>query len=439
MGTLRAGSYATAASALVLSSLIAGAPGAANAQQATEVSNSMIPPSLTNLGTSATNLGKSLADRGIYLSLSYVEDILANVSGGRNTGVYPAGELAMGATFDLQKIAGITGGSLHIILDERNGKSVSPAAGTNFGLTGNNGPNNVIRLADFYYEQALLHDRVDLTFGRTNPTADFATSAISCSFLSNIFCAQPGIWYFGMNDNQPYPQSTWGGRANFQITPEAYIRVGGYQDDPTQVEGQGFTWRWDHGIGKFFPYELGYQTTFATARYPTKLDIGGYYDTGTFSYPATPGIVSRDRTAYYAQFQQTVWRPDPATQQSLTVFGGVLIQSKGYAPYWGEYYVGLFDQAPFASRPADTVGLAASYLPIMGASGSPYSNEYIFEVNYGFSVIPGVVIKPALQYVIHPDEIGFVAPRKVPNALVIGAQLSIDLGAALHFPQFVPY
>jgi porin len=297
----------------------------------------------------------------------------------------------------------------------------------------------VIRLANFYYEQALFHDRLDVTFGRTNPTADFATSAISCQFLSNIFCAQPGIWYFGMNDNQPYPQSTWGGRANFQITPEVYLRAGGYQDDLTQVEGQGFTWRWDHGVGAFIPYELGYQTTFAGTRYPSKYDIGGYYDTGTFAYPGTPNILQRGRTAYYAQGQQVVWRPDPATQQSLTVFGGAMVQGKGYAPYWGEYYLGVYDQAPFASRPADTVGLIGAYLPLNKGTGTPFSNEWIFEVNYGFTVFPGVTIKPSVEYVVHPDQIGFVPQKKVSNAVVVGVQFSVNFGALAGFPQFVPY
>jgi porin len=368
-----------------------------------------------------------------------VGDTLANVSGGNQKGNLYAGELSFGATLDLQKLIGLQGGSLHITFDERSGNNASTFAGTNFGLAGNHGPNNVIRLANFYYEQALFHDRVDITFGRTNPTADFATSAISCQFLSNILCAQPGIWYFGLNDNQAYPQSTWGGRVNFQLTPEVYLRVGGFEDDPTQVEGQGFTWRWDTGVGAFIPYELGYQTTFSGSRYPAKYDIGGYYDTGTFSYPGTPLLSQRGRTAYYAQGQQVVWRPDPATQQSLTVFGGALVQSKGFAPYWGEYYLGVFDQAPFASRPADTVGLVGAYLPLNKATGTPFSKEWIFEVNYGFTVFPGVTLKPAVQYVVHPDQIGFVPQKKVNNAVVVGVQFSVNFGAAAGFPQFIPY
>ena len=431
MAFQRAGAWA-GASVLVATSLLIAGPTTARAQQTTEVSRSLIPPSFANLG-------KSLADKGVYFQMSYVGDILANVSGGRHTGAYYAGEFSFGTTLDLQKLAGITGGSLHIVFDERSGNSVSPAVGTNFGLAGNHGPNNVIRLANFYYEQALFHDRLDITAGRTNPTADFATSAISCQFLSNIFCAQPGIWYFGLNDNQPYPQSTWGGRVNFQITPEVYLRVGGYQDDPTQVIGQGFTWRWDHGVGAFIPYELGYVTTFAGARYPSKFDIGGYYDTGTFSRPATPLLLERGRTAYWVQGQQVVWRPNPATQQSLTVFAGAMIQSKGYAPYWGEYYGGLFLQGPFASRPADTVGFAAAYLPLNHAASPFYSNEWIFELNYGYNVLPGVTLKPTVQYVVHPDEIGFPFPRKVSNAFVIGGQISVDFGALFGFPQFVPY
>jgi porin len=431
MTFLRAGAW-VGASALVATGLLAGAPQAAHAQSPTQVLQNLIPPSLATLG-------KRLGDQGIYLSGSYVGDIQANVSGGRQTGTIFGGELALGLTLDLQKMAGLTGGSLHIQFDERSGNSISNFAGTNFGLTANHGPNNVIRLANFYYEQALFHDRLDITFGRTNPTADFATSAISCQFVSNIFCAQPGIWYFGLNNNQPYPQSTWGGRVNFQITPEVYLRVGGYQNDPTQVQGQGFTWRWDHGNGAFIPYELGYVTTFAGTRYPSKFDIGGYYDTGTFTPSPTSAALERGRTAYWIQGQQVVWRPDPASEHSLTVFGGALIQGKGSAPYWGEYYGGLLLQGPFPSRPADTVGFAAAYLPLNRAFSPFYSNEWIFELNYGFTVIPGVTLKPVAQYVVHPDEIGFPSPRRVSNAFVVGAQISVNFGAALGFPQFVPY
>jgi porin len=386
-------------------------------------------------------LGKTLAADGIYLSGGYVEDILAVVAGGRNHGTLPAGELFFGSTLDLQTLLGITGASFHIVFDSRNGNSASNFAGTNFGLTAIHGPTNTIRLSNLYWEQGFDHDRIDFTVGRTNPTSDFATSDISCEFISNLFCAQPGIWY-SINQNQAYPTSTWGGRANFQITPAVYVRAGAYEDDPSQnlATEHGFTWNTHNAVGAFLPFEIGYSTLFTGARYPAKYTIGGYYDTGSFNQPGTPLNSMRGRTAFYAQAQQTVWRPSAKSSQSLTVFAGVLKQTGGFAPYTGEYYGGLYDRGPFLSRPNDTIGFAAALIATNKLSGAAFWNEWLLELNYGFSVIPGVTVKPVIEYVIHPDAIGFPPnPSKVQNALVIGTQLSINFNGALQLPQFIPH
>ena len=303
-----------------------------------------------------TQAAKRLGHKGIFFSLSYNEDILANVSGGRQTGTLPSGELTLGASFDLQKLVGIKGGSFHITFDARNGNSISSFAGSAFGLAANHGPNNVIRLSEFYYRQAFDHDRIDIKAGCTNPTLDFATSGISCEFVSNLFCAQPGIWYY-INNDDPFPLSSWGGRVNIQLMDHMYFRFGGYEDDPIQAAGQGFTWRWDTGTGAFIPVELGYEHG------DTKYHIGGYYDTGTYT-PPSPNVTRRGRSAVYAQAQQVVWKPGGASKQKVIVFGGALVQTGGYAPFWGEYYGGVFMDAPFPSRRHDTFGLSAAYIPL---------------------------------------------------------------------------
>lgn len=403
------------APAVVTAGVLVGASQGVLAQS-TEVSSNLIPPSFESFG-------KTLADSGIYLSTSYVGNLQANVSGGRTTGTIFAGELTIGATLDLQKMAGLTGGSLHIILDERSGHSASELAGTNFGMTANHGPNDVIRLSELYYQQAIDHDRLDLIFGRTNPTLDFATSAISCSFVSNLFCAQPGIWY-SVNSDLPFPLSEWGGRANFQITPDVYLRAGLYQTGGaftlSQVLGQGFNWRWDQSHGLYVPIELGYQTK------TSKFDVGGYLDGGSKS------------NAIYVQGQQVVWASKPT---SVTAFAGAMVVGGNAEPYWGEYYGGLFITGPLASRPADTLGFAGAYMPL-NHSLSPYKSEVLFEAYYGITVMPGVVFKPDLQYMIHPDEIGYfgvTTTRHFNNAFVVGAQLYVDLGEILKFPHFVAH
>src|SRR5580693_8865820 len=73
---------------------------------------------------SVTAMGQDMGKNGIYLSLGYVEDFSWLTSGGAprgRTGGYPIGHATAGLTLDMQTIAGITGGSLHVIFEERNG------------------------------------------------------------------------------------------------------------------------------------------------------------------------------------------------------------------------------------------------------------------------------------------------------------------------------
>lgn len=389
-----------------------------------------------------TNLGKRLADTGFYFTLGYTEDILGVVSGGNKTGVGTMGEFFVGTVLDLQKLVGIPSASFHITFDERNGYGISGGpggiSGTQGPLAGISGPTRTTRLSQFYWEQGFLNDKIDITLGRTNPTADFATSAVACFFVSSIFCAQPGSWYFS-NGNAAYPVSTWGGRVNFAglLAPGVYFRVGGYEDNPVQFNAQdhGFDWGTGRSTGAFIPAELGYETT---TRYPGKYDIGGYYEAASY---VTPGGQTRhDRTAVWAQAQQVVWHPDPATKQALNLFAGGIVYNGG-APYWNQFYGGFSDRAPFGPvRPDDTINFVASYYTNNQAFSPAHRGQWIIELNYGFVLVPGVTIKPVTQYVVNPNEIGYPPPIKRPaDAWIIGVQFALDAGEFFHFPTFRPY
>jgi porin len=385
-----------------------------------------------------TAFGQDLANKGVFLSLSYTEDVTGLVAGGTKTGVLPTGELAFGTVLDLQKLAGITGASLHIIFDERNGEAINGNVGTQGPLQANSGPTRAIRLSEFYWEQGFDSDRLDLVVGRTNPTLDFATSDISCQFVASVICAQPGTWYFS-NANEAYPASTWGGRFNFLMVPDVYIRAGAYDDDPSQLNPnqQGFNWNVHGSTGVFVPAEVGYSTSFAETQYPSKYDVGGYYDDATYSTPA--GVPMKNRTAVYAQAQQTIWRPNRATNQSLTVFAGGIVYNGG-APYWSQFYAGALDRGPFLQRPNDTVAVIMSYYANSSNEVPNKPQQWILEANYGFVPITGVTIKPYVQWVGAPNN--FLAPagtKEPDNAWVLGVQFALDVGALFHMPQFIPY
>jgi len=401
------------------------------------------------------HLGQALKSDGIYLRGAYVNDILADVDGGNRRGTTGTGDAAFGADLDLNKIAGIPNAAIHVTFDDRTGLNASTYAGTFFGLSGENGPSDTTRLSELSWDQSLFHDHLRLLLGRINPTADFDTSDISCDFVSNITCAQPFAWYVD-NSGVAFPVSTWGARATIKPSLPSYIRIGVYQDQPLQndITEHGFDWGIEKSTGVFVPFEIGYQKGFDRARLPFKYDIGGYYDTGSYTVPSAMGESDLDRcgrTAFYAQAEQTIWRPDPKTHRSLTLFGGVLASTGGYAVYPLSVYAGAYLRGPFVSRPHDAFGIEATYVRVnksaegqvvdtydsLGLVAPDHPHQWILEADYHFAIAPGIQVIPDAQFVIHPDEIGFSNPRAgVNHALVVGVQVTINLDKILGLPEW---
>lgn len=381
-----------------------------------------------------TEFANTLANHGIYLSLGYVEDLMANVSGGIQTGTMPTGELYFGSTLDLHKILGIPEASIHITFDERNGYNLNNIVGTQGVLQSNSGPTRTIRLSELYWQQGFLDNRIKFKVGRTNPTGDFATLPLSCEF-AGVICAQPTSWYFS-NDDEAYPVSTWGGDVNIKVTPHVYLRAGVYDDDLDQFASteHGFGWGLTGSKGAFVPVQIGYSTSFSQARYPSHFNLGGYYDSAAYTPPG--GMEQRGRSAIWVEGEQTVWRPDPATKQSFTLFAGGIVYRHG-APYWGQYFGGFQDRAPFgAVRPDDRINFIASYFANNAAYSPAHSGQWIFELNYGFHVVKGLVVKPVTQYIVHPNAIGLSTTKAPENAWVIGVQFDLDVASMLHLPSF---
>ncbi len=436
--------YRICLSALALGCTLSGIATPLLAQTATT-------PADKNPFASITALGQTLKNDGIYPLFDYTQVVSSLVSGGLQRGTMPAGELAFGVVLDLQTIMGIPGASFHVLFDERSGIGIGPISGTQGPLQGLNGPTRATRLTEFYWEQAFADDHVDIQIGRMNPNNNFASSDVSCEFISSIICSQPGTWYDGTNRNQSFPVSTWGGLLSLVPATNTYIRAAIYDDDPSQANPNqnGFTWNVSNSVGVFAPVEIGYQTNFTTALLPSHYDVGFYWDAASYtdgtqtqlsSYPVPPEINKQGRTAEWVQLQQTVWRPDPNTNQSLTVYGGAMIYNGG-APYWAQYYAGLMDRAPFGPvRPRDTLSLIGSYYANNQNERPNKSTQWIYELNYGLSIIPGITFKPFTQYVVHPNN--FLAPigsKQPNNAWVVGFLVAVDLNDLFSFPHFVAH
>lgn len=387
------------------------------------------------------DFGRTLQQNGIYLYGLDVNHVAGLVGGGLQHGSVFNGELLGGVTFDLQTMAGLQGSSFHVNIDERYGPGITPYAGMLYGLEANVGPQPTFRLSGLYWEQTFANNQVNVLVGRTQPGFDFDVSDFGCEFVNGTSCSQPNAWLY--DDNViPYPASTWGTRINVNFAHHIYARVGAYQEQPYQlVSGQhGFTFGTEDSDGVAIPFEVGYQTTLFNADYPSKYTVGGLYDTGSYTDPHyAPPATKNGRSAFYMVLEQTVWRPYPHSPQYLSLFGGVYVGTGGFQVFRHEIYAGLYARGPFQFRPYDSLGFQAGYVTLDKLSGSNYATESVLEAFYGINIASGVTMKPYMQYVIHPDGIGYESEQHPSNAVVLGFQVNIDLNTGLGLPFFIPH
>jgi porin len=435
--------------------------GLSNLARAQESPDKEAPASTVNVGPWATGesvpawtkFGQDLTDDGIYITGRLSGQLASNPIGGQQQRTAYTNEIVAGVTLDMDKIAGISGGSLHVLFNERFGNSLSAdAINTDLSTQYLYGAGQTTQLAVFTWEQKLFDNKVDINFGRTDIA--FLTSPYFCDFQSHGDCGRP-YGLARMTSASVYPEAVWGGRALWDITPNFYAKAGVYQPNPGLVPQQtnGFDWRISSKLGVVLPAEFGYKYFSPGATIPNLYGVGVVYSHAPYTVPFLPNTNLEDRSALYVIGQQTIWQPGPGSR-GISLFGMVLhsnnpdIQTAVF-----QDSVGLIWQGPTASRPRDRFGimfndyqLSDQYLSFLtkerlkaGSTDVPYKTQQTIEVNYNFQINRWLQLMPNIQYVRHPDGLGATLPYPTHNlhdAWVFGLQLDADLAALVGIPSY---
>lgn len=385
-----------------------------------------------------------LAEQGVTFNLGYGSQIAHNTSGGRDRLTRYADQWVIGAQFDLDKLWGWQGATLVANITDRNGKDLSTDAGlgTFQQVQEVYGRGQTWRLTSLYLAQSLLDGRLLLKGGRLNIGSDFA--AFSCDFQNLTFCgSQPGNLVGSYWAN--WPVSVWAGVARLNTSKESYAQLGVYQVNPRYVDDaynvrKGLYPNFPDGTtGALIPFEFGYTPTAAFHGLPGSYKVGAWYNTsdsadlmqGADRQPlgtTSVGALQRDG-AYgaYLNFQQQV--SGVAGESGATVFLNVSQADKFTAATdrqvaFGLEYKGAFD------RPADVIGVAlgathgngrrANAQRLANSSVVNGGEEVAAEVFYGWSPMKAIVIRPNLQYIVHPG-----GTTQNDNAVVLGLKTSI--------------
>jgi porin len=168
------------------------------------------------------------------------------------------------------------------------------------------------------------------------------------------------------------------------------------------------------------------------------LKFGGYYNGGSARVFATApdrsSETSSDRYGLYVIGDHVLRHfGDPHQDRHLGAFGALIAapdQHVNRVPYF--FDAGILIYGPSRRRPKDLIGFAFVYgvyssdlrrsEEIQPKPAGVQHYESTLELNHGWAVRPGVLLQPALQYIVRPN-----GNERIPNALAIGLNIVVNL------------
>src|SRR5262249_52109384 len=245
-----------------------------------------------------------------------------------------------------------------------------------------------------------------------------------------------------------WPVSQWAARVRVNAG-DWYAQIGAYQVNPGNLENSSALRLNPSGrIGTLFPLEIGWTPKLGEAGLPGAYRVGLWYDTSNLPdvfladngnplvlSPGVPPRTNGHESGGYAVLQQQITTHHADRARGLTLFGNFVQADRNTAVIDQLITVGAFYNGPFNERPGDQLGFAVGRTHVnsrvadgerlQNAAGlgpvPVQSSEYPVELYYSINVTPWLIVRPNLQYILHPG-----GTSENPNALVLGVKASLS-------------
>ena len=380
-----------------------------------------------------------LKQSGVTVRADYVSETFSAVDGGQRRGTAYTQQLRGGFDFDMDKIAGWSGATLHFTVNDRRGIGISS------DYIGNRLPvqeaagGYYARLAEFSYEQSLLDGRLNLRLGYFAMGNDLGGMILGCNFVNAAFCAHP-LSESGNSGWYNYPNARWGAAIRYRIRPDLAVRTGVYQVNP-RLNDERAAWRPFTGgtTGVLMPLEVEYDPGIVpgSRALPGHYKLGVYYDTSRADRRGEPGTLL-GRYGVYALADQMILR-EGTGNRGLSVFAQFTANPPSSAQITHWYAAGLVKTGTFAGRDADTISLGVIHAevnprlrhaqadlavdPLVDGYTSLPAGETAIEASYGIQITRWLSFRPDVQYIVDPGAFSF---RRTDDALALGAQVKMQ-------------
>ena len=378
---------------------------------------------------------EKLSDFGLQVALTYTADILGNATGGINRKVRYFHNIGFDFLFDLEKMLRIPGAHFHLAVSQRTGNSLSDEDIGNVFNVAEVCCGPTTQVVTVAWEQQLFDNRVGIRAGHLSMGDDFATSPLYWQYVTSGIDGNPGSLVFNVPFTE-YPDATIGARVRVRPIEHLSVQFGVYNDDLDANSAHGGNFAVNFSDGVMLLAEVSYHDRLGDVQQalPGHFSIGGFYHTGRFQrFGAPPGSHLPSDTEYgnagvYAAVDQMVCRfgdaPDPRGLLPFVALVGAPDDDISTFPFF--FDAGVVVRGPIRSRPFDDVlfGIVyGAFSPALRAAGdAPQHFEMVLEWSYIWQITPWLQLEPNVQYVIEPGGTG-----QIPNALVLGAQIAINI------------
>jgi porin len=383
-----------------------------------------------------------LADRGIKPLFLFITDPFVNATGGRRQGFSEYDLLGIDLLLETEKLLCWSGGEFHVGFANNSGTSLSKHyVGNNFPVQLADVASPHPRLTYFSYTQSLFDDRLSVRIGRLTINSiygeEFAASPYFKAFTSVGLDLVPQGIFFNATGAFGYPLATWGARIKFEPVQSFYAMVGCYNGDPEVKEGD------HHGVDFSFrgpPFvigEVGFRRNYGkdAEGLAGNAKFGAWFNGGSADVFGSGQAQETEhgRYGFYVLGDQVLARwGGPAEKRHVGVFASFVCapdERVNQLPYF--FDAGLVAYGFLPSRPRDFAGLAIVYgsyssdlrraqelQAVTDPSISVQKYEMTLELNYGWTVRPGLLVQPSLQYIVNPG-----GDKSISNALALGINL----------------
>ncbi|SSV51217.1 carbohydrate porin [Acinetobacter nosocomialis] len=397
---------------------------------------------------------QQLEQQGYKFTASIMSQAATNLDGGYNDSntFENAAQLSLGATFDLDKIAGWKDTTASLVVTKRDGNALTlerikdPRSSQLGNAQEIYGRGKIWRLSQAWIKKGFADNTVQVKVGRMGMSEDFNSS--QCEFQNLLLCGgQLGksigsIWYNS-------PVGVWAANVKYQFAPEWTLGVGVYEVNPdnikTESNSDGFNLDMNNVKGATIPVELAWKPKLALFNgLPGEYKVGALYSTAEANDIKTAGKVHDGKQSFWINAQQQLSHAGQDPKRGLYVSFNGVVNDKATTFVQSTQQLALWYKGPFDSRPNDSIGFGiANYVVNDRAkdkqiatnesrgyySYDPIASNYIpiqddelnVELNYTYQWSPAVMLRPNIQYIHQPAGV-----KEVDDAWVAGLSVKVN-------------